>query len=63
MYHTCAMATCGYNSFFSSFCNETLAQKWNKKEKLACFLRGAVINRERVAMVRVQYLLFSSKVF
>ena len=47
MYRTRAMAN-------RCFCKETLAQKWNKKEKLACFLRGAVIIRERFAMVRVR---------
>ena len=40
IYRTRAMATCGYNSFFPLFVMKLQLKKWNKKEKLACFLRG-----------------------
>ena len=44
-------------TFFSSVYRLVLGSKYRgKKENLACFLRGAVINRERVAMARVRYL-------
>ena len=44
-YLPCPQPYCPRFQFvFCSFCEETLAQKWNKKWKLACFLGGAAYN-------------------
>ena len=51
------MATRGYNSYFPLFVMKLQLKNGIKKEKLACFLRGAVINQERFAMVCIRYIL------
>ena len=47
-YRTRTMANHGFCYFKSLFCDETLAWKSNKKQKLACFLKGAVITKDRL---------------
>ena len=45
---------------FSSIHGETLAQKCNKKQNLACFFGGAVINQERLMVARAYGIQLNS---